>query len=104
MPVVEAVRDERISIRLSSSAHDDLRWLAEQLGVPKTVAAAVAIALGAKTLQRHMLLGSAEVEQLLASSGGSHAKAVRPDPLPVVAPGKPRPAQQIQTPKMKRRH
>ena len=77
MPVVEAPRDERINLRLSNTTSDDVRWLSEVLGVPKTVAAAVAVAVGVKTLQRYMAITPAEVEQLLAASGDRVLEAVR---------------------------
>jgi hypothetical protein len=88
MPVVASVRDERVNVRLSSSANEDLRWLAEKLGVPKTVATAVAIAIGVKTLQRHMAITPGEVEQLLVASGDL------PDPVgvPAAPPNRPLPA------------
>jgi hypothetical protein len=114
MPVVEAPREERVNLRLSSSASEDVRWLAEMLGVPKTVATAVAVAVGVKTLQRYMAITPAEVEQLLAASGDRVLDTVREmqqdamlaEPRPVQPrPVQPRPAQSHQVAsKSKKRH
>jgi hypothetical protein len=112
MPVVEAPRDERVNLRLSSSASEDVRWLAEMLGVPKTVATALAVAVGVKTLQRYMAITPAEVEQLLAASGNRVFDAVRemqqdamlqPGPAPA-RPAPARPTRQQPAIKGKKRH
>lgn len=88
MPVVEAPRDERVNLRLSASANEGVRWLAETLGVPKTVAAAVAVSVGVKTLQKQMAITPAELQQLLAGSG---LELGLDDPAPAAVPVQPRP-------------
>lgn len=104
MPVVEAPRDERVNLRLSASASEDIRWLAEKLGVPKTVATAVAVAIGVKTLQRHMAITPAELEQLLAASGDLPLDALESPAVVEPRPSQPRPVPQRQAVKGKRRH
>jgi hypothetical protein len=111
MPVVDAPRDERVNLRLSTSTSEDVRWLAEMLGVPKTVATALAVAVGVKTLQRYMAITPAEVEQLLAASGDRVLDTVREMQQEAMlvesrpAPARPaRPAQQQPAIRGKKRH
>ena len=88
MPVVETPRDERVNLRLSASASEGVRWLAETLGVPKTVAAAVAVAVGVKTLQKQMAITPAELQHLLAGSG-LQVGLDDPTPAPAAVPVQP---------------
>ena len=109
MPVVEAPRDARVNLRLSASASEGVRWLAEALGVSKTTAAAVAVSVGVKTLQKQMAITPAESLQLLTGSGLDQ-ELDDPTPAPAAVPAQPRPLQRGREPqrqpviKGKKRH